>query len=49
MISNKEIKRVIEIQIKKKCIHCKIGNYVSYTILNIKINICDNCGKQLNI
>lgn len=46
MVSQEEIKRVLEISSKKPCTKCKIGKYVVFIILGVKVVICDNCGKN---
>lgn len=40
-VDNKELKRVINLQVGKLCQHCKTGKYVKFGIL-----LCDNCGKE---
>jgi hypothetical protein len=43
-IDKKEIERVKNLQIGKKCLKCKVGKYIR--CLDI---FCDNCGKSYPI
>jgi hypothetical protein len=43
MIEKKELKRFLDLTVGKKCINCKLGIYVTKSL------ICDNCGDIFSI
>lgn len=46
MITEKEIERVYNCNVGKKCRDCKVGFYKGLKISIMSFIICDNCGNR---